>query len=100
MLLNREDQFMSTELKNSMACSAILVMLGVFAIYGGVRLLALLLPAAVLVWYEWSVSQRRGKDRQLGPTAGMAGWIDHEWDNRTMRTEAGPKRMRTARRAE
>jgi len=63
---------MRTDLKKSMAGSAVLVALGVLAIYSGVWSLAVLLPAAILVYYEWSASLRRSKDHPVGPTAGTA----------------------------
>lgn len=61
-----------TELKKSIAGSSILIVLGLLGMYGGIRSLVLLLPAAILVYYEWSASSRRSKDHPLGPTAGTA----------------------------
>jgi hypothetical protein len=42
---------MTYETKKSIAGSTILVLLGVLALYTGVRLLALLVPVAILVCY-------------------------------------------------
>jgi hypothetical protein len=42
---------MTAQLKRSMFGSAILILLGVLALYTGVRLLALLVPVAILVCY-------------------------------------------------
>jgi len=61
-----------TDLKKSMVGSAVLVALGLAAIYSGVWSLVVLLPAAVLVCYEWAASLRRSKDHPLAPTVGTA----------------------------
>jgi hypothetical protein len=42
---------MSTNSKKSMGFTIVLVLLGVAALFGGARWLALLVPAAILVWY-------------------------------------------------
>ncbi len=42
---------MSREAKKSMAWTMVLILMGVAALYGGSKWLALLIPAALLVWY-------------------------------------------------
>jgi hypothetical protein len=42
---------MSADSKKSMGWTAILVVLGVAALYASAKWLAILVPAAVLVWY-------------------------------------------------
>jgi hypothetical protein len=42
---------MNSDSKRSMLCAVVLVFLGVIAIIGGARWLALLIPAAMLIWY-------------------------------------------------
>ena len=56
---------MSTESKKSMGWTSILIILGVAAMYDGTKSLALLIPAAVLVWYGSSALLRssRGNSR-------------------------------------
>ena len=42
---------MSMNSKKSMGWTVILIVMGMAALYGGSKWLALLIPAAVLVWY-------------------------------------------------
>jgi len=70
LLLLKRESSMRTDLKKSMVGGAVLVALGVIAIYSGVMSLTVLLPAAILVYYEWSASLRRSKDHTPGPAAG------------------------------
>jgi hypothetical protein len=42
---------MNTRLKKSFGWALVLVALGLLALYGGPRTSALLVPAAILVWY-------------------------------------------------
>jgi hypothetical protein len=51
----KKSEFKKSESKKSMIGSAILVLLGVLALYIGIRFLVLLVPVAMLVWY---LSQR------------------------------------------
>jgi len=47
---------MSVELKKSMAWSSVLIALGVLALYSGIGVLAILVPAAILVYYGTAAS--------------------------------------------
>jgi hypothetical protein len=62
---DEEGIVMSTESKKSMGWTSILIILGVAAMYDGTKSLALLIPAAVLVWYGSSALLRssRGNSR-------------------------------------
>jgi 4-amino-4-deoxy-L-arabinose transferase-like glycosyltransferase len=62
---------MNTRSKKSCAWALVLVALGLLALYGGPQGLALLVPAAILVWYV---------SRSAGTTA-----IDPQVDNRSVR---------------
>ncbi|MGA8430419.1 MAG: hypothetical protein WB729_11405 [Candidatus Sulfotelmatobacter sp.] len=42
----------NANLRKSMAWTAILIVLGLLALIGGVKTLVLLLPAAAFVWYQ------------------------------------------------
>jgi len=42
---------MSADSKKSMGWTSALIILGVAAMYGGTKSLALLIPAAILIWY-------------------------------------------------
>lgn len=53
---------MSAELKKSMSWTVVLVVLGVAALYGGLGWLAILIPAAMLVWYGVSPELRKGRN--------------------------------------
>jgi hypothetical protein len=46
-----EDVVMNTRSRKSRVWALVLVALGLLALYGGPRGLALLVPAAILVWY-------------------------------------------------
>jgi hypothetical protein len=48
--------------KKSMGGGAVLVLLGMGALYGGSRWLSLLIPAALLVWYVARPMFRTGRD--------------------------------------
>jgi 4-amino-4-deoxy-L-arabinose transferase-like glycosyltransferase len=61
---------MNTRSKKSSAWALVLVALGMLALYGGPRALALLVPAAILIWYA---SQRTWRTL-----------IDSRVDNRTV----------------
>jgi hypothetical protein len=51
---------MSAESKKSMGWTAALIALGIVAPFGGPKLLALLIPAALLVWYGARPALRGG----------------------------------------
>jgi hypothetical protein len=53
---------MSVESKKSMGWTSILIILGVAAIYGGTKSLALLIPVAMLVWYGGGTLLRSGRN--------------------------------------
>jgi len=46
---------MSMNSKKSIAGTLVLILLGVLALFGGVKSLVILLPLAALVWYEASM---------------------------------------------
>jgi hypothetical protein len=52
---------MSMDSKKSMGWTIILILMGMAALYGGSKWLALLIPAALLVWY--TVKPRLGTGR-------------------------------------
>jgi hypothetical protein len=65
-------QLKKSELKKSMIGSTILVLLGVLALYIGTRFLALVVPAAMLVWYLSTrpvLVWRRASPTSFEPTA-------------------------------
>jgi len=74
---------MSAEAKKSMAWSAVLIVLGVVALYSDVQLLAILVPAAVFVYYGSKASRLHSRVRQ-----GLK--IDAEWDNRPDEERTSP----------
>jgi hypothetical protein len=53
---------MSADSKKSMGWTTLLIILGVAAIYCGTKSLALLIPAAVLVWYGAGTLLRSGRN--------------------------------------
>lgn len=53
---------MSRNAKKSMTGTVLLVLLGVAALFGGVKSLALLIPAALLVWYGSRPALDRGRN--------------------------------------
>jgi hypothetical protein len=53
---------MSVQSKKSMAWTLVLMVLGVGALYGGPGWLAILIPAALLVWYGVGPVFRSGRD--------------------------------------
>ena len=53
---------MSANSKKSMAWTIILILLGMAALYGGEKWLALLIPAAILVWYGAGPALRSGRN--------------------------------------
>jgi hypothetical protein len=54
--------FMSAESKKSTGGTVILIVFGLAAIFGGARWLALLIPAAILVWYGAGSALRTGRN--------------------------------------
>lgn len=52
--------------KKSIGGSAVLILLGMAALYGGSRWLTLLIPAALLVWYVARPMFRTGRDSLEG----------------------------------
>jgi hypothetical protein len=53
---------MSVSWKKSMGWTIALVFLGVAALYGGEKWLALLIPAAMMVWYGVGPAVRSGRN--------------------------------------
>jgi hypothetical protein len=53
---------MSADAKKSTSVTVILVLLGLVALFGGARWLALLIPAALLVWYGAGSALRTGRN--------------------------------------
>jgi len=53
---------MSMDSKKSMGSTLLLILLGMAALYGGSRWLALLIPAALLVWYGAAPLLRGGRN--------------------------------------
>ena len=53
---------MSLDAKKSMSWAGVLVLLGMAALYGGSKWLALLIPAALLVWYAAKPRLRTGRN--------------------------------------
>jgi hypothetical protein len=53
---------MSAESKKSTSGTVMLILLGLAAFFGGARWLALLIPAAVLVWYGAGSEWRTGRN--------------------------------------
>jgi hypothetical protein len=48
--------------KKTTAWTILLILLGVAALFGGVKSLVLLIPAAMLVWYGAGPAPRRGRN--------------------------------------
>lgn len=53
---------MSVDSKKSMGWTLVLILLGMAALYGGSKWLAVLIPAAVLVWYVARPRLRTGRN--------------------------------------
>jgi len=53
---------MSADSKKSTGGTVVLIILGVAALFGGARWLALLIPAALLVWYGAGSAWRTGRN--------------------------------------
>ncbi|HET7893116.1 MAG TPA: hypothetical protein VFL34_16430 [Candidatus Sulfotelmatobacter sp.] len=53
---------MSANSKKSMGWMAVLILLGMAALYGGSKWLSLLIPAAMLVWFTAKPSLGRGRN--------------------------------------
>jgi hypothetical protein len=53
---------MSADSKKSTGATVIFIVLGLAALFGGDRWLALLIPAAVLVWYGAGSAWRTGRN--------------------------------------
>jgi hypothetical protein len=53
---------MSTDYKKSTGATAIFVILGLAALFGGARWLTVLIPAAILVWYGAGSARRTGRN--------------------------------------
>lgn len=53
---------MSADSKKSMSWTIVLMILGVTALYTGTRWLAILVPAAALIWYGAGPILRRGRN--------------------------------------
>jgi hypothetical protein len=55
-----QELFMSMNEKKSVSGTVLLIMLGVAALFGGVKWLGVLIPVAVLVWYSAAEHGYRG----------------------------------------
>jgi hypothetical protein len=53
---------MSRDVKKSMGSTIVLILLGIAALFGGVKSLVLLIPAAMLVWYGARPMPRKGRN--------------------------------------
>jgi hypothetical protein len=53
---------MSAQSKKSIVSTALLLVFGIAAVYGGPRWLAILIPAAILVWYAAAPLLRIGRN--------------------------------------
>ncbi len=53
---------MSMDAKKSMGWAVVLIVMGMAALYGGSKWLALLIPAALLVWYAAKPRLRTGRN--------------------------------------
>jgi len=53
---------MSMDSKKSMGWTMVLILLGMAALYGGSKWLAVLIPAALLVWYTARPRVRTGRN--------------------------------------
>jgi hypothetical protein len=61
VLLERSSGFMNGNVKTSLATTA-LILLGILAMLAGEKSLALLIPAAVLVWYGANPRPRHSRN--------------------------------------
>ena len=53
---------MSANSKKSMGWAAVLILLGLVALFGGAKSLVVLIPAAMMVWYGVGPALRRGRN--------------------------------------
>jgi hypothetical protein len=53
---------MSRDNKKSIGLATVLMMFGVFAMYAGLKSLIILVPAAMLLWYEARPQLRSGRN--------------------------------------
>ncbi|HEX6820779.1 MAG TPA: hypothetical protein VF123_01890 [Candidatus Sulfotelmatobacter sp.] len=53
---------MSANSKKSLTSTVFLILLGIAALYGGPKTLAVLIPAALLVWFSVAPILRRGRN--------------------------------------
>jgi len=53
---------MSRDAKKSLSSTTVLILLGVAALFGGVKSLVFLIPAALLVWYSARPMPRKGRN--------------------------------------
>lgn len=53
---------MSKNLKKSMGSTIVLILLGVIALFGGMKSLLVLIPAAILIWYGVAPTLRSGRN--------------------------------------
>jgi hypothetical protein len=66
----QERIIMSIESKKSMAWSAVLIVLGILALYTGIRFLAILVPVAVFVYYKTAASTIHHRHSGNRPSSG------------------------------
>ena len=59
---DRKESIMSMDAKKSMGWTVVLILLGMAALFGGLKWLALLIPAALLVWYTARPGLRAGRN--------------------------------------
>ena len=57
-----KDLIMSASTKKSMGWMAVLILLGLVALFGGVKWLVVLIPAAMMVWYGAGPALRSGRN--------------------------------------
>ncbi|MGO9086479.1 MAG: hypothetical protein ACLQBK_14725 [Candidatus Sulfotelmatobacter sp.] len=55
-------QIAKKDAKKTTGWTILLILLGVAALFGGVKSLLLLIPAAMLVWYSARPAPRRGRN--------------------------------------
>jgi hypothetical protein len=60
--LSDQEETMSANSRKSIGSTLVLVVLGMAAIYGGAKWLALLIPAALLVWFGVGPMLRSGRN--------------------------------------
>jgi ABC-type dipeptide/oligopeptide/nickel transport system permease subunit len=53
---------MNANWKKSISSAAALIVLGVAALYGGPKLLALIIPVGMVVWYGTATTVRSGRN--------------------------------------